>query len=244
MPQSGDRIDEKRLADLTARCSDPAAREQLVRLCRPLAERLARRFAGRGEAHEDLVQVATVGLIKAIDNFDAERGDSLLPYATAVIIGELKHHFRDRASTVRMPRSVRAYERLVYDAVERLTQRVGRSPTVAEIASEAALDVERVLEVYTAGYVARPRSIDAIADVSGEPPVVDRHQEDEQAFLDEWMTVSPAIALLPEQQKRILYLRFYREWSQSEVAADLGISQVHVSRLLSKALTRLRASVD
>ncbi len=237
------RIDEVRLAELTARTSDPQARDELVELCRPLAERLARRFLGRGEAYEDLVQVAMIGLIKAVDGYDGERADSLLPYATAVIGGELKHHFRDRASTVRVPRSVRQLSREVYDAVEHLTQHLGRSPTVAEIAAESGLTEEQVLESYAARQIAGPTSIDEIVEARDDAPLADMRDEDERAFLDEWFSVSPEIARLSAQQQRILYLRFYREWSQSRVAADLGISQVHVSRLLARALSTLRASV-
>lgn len=243
MSLSGERIDEDLLRDLTVRRAEAGAREQLIELCRPLAERLSRRFAGRGEANEDLSQVALVGLIKAIDNFDDERGESLLPYATAVIGGELKHHFRDKASTIRVPRTVRSRSAVVYDAVERLTQKLGRSPTVREISVEAGLTKEEVVEVHMAGDRGGTTSIDAMADHRGDS-IADVRDQDQQAFFEEWEAISPAISLLSDEHRRVLYLRFYHEWSQSRVAAELGVSQVQVSRILSQALGQIRASVN
>ncbi len=231
-------IDEQQVAELMSRRADADARAALVEVCQPLAHRLARRFRGRGEASEDLVQIAMVGLVKAIDNFDPERGRSLLPYATAIIAGELKHHFRDRAAAVRTPRRVRARQAEVLQAIERLSQRLGRSPTVAEIATEAAISEEAVLEAYTASRFSSPASIEELATCGA--PVAAPVDDDEFLFVEDWMTVAPALAELPERERQILYLRFYRELNQKQVAAAMGLSQAHVSRLISQALRRLR----
>ncbi len=232
------RIDEQRVFELLARRSEADAREELVRACRPLAVRLARRFRGRGEPAEDLVQIAMEGLVKAIDNFDRERGRSLLPYATAIIAGELKHHFRDRAATVRTPRRVRARQAEALQAIDRLSQQLGRSPTVAEVAREAGLSEEAVLEAYSASRFASPASIEELSAVGG--PVAVPDDQDDYRFVEDWMSVAPALASLPEREREIIYLRFYRELNQKQVAAALGLSQAHVSRLISQALRRLR----
>ncbi len=231
-------IDEQQVAELLQRRADADARDALVQVCQPLAHRLARRFRGRGEASEDLVQIAMVGLVKAIDNFDPARGRSLLPYATAIIAGELKHHFRDRAAAVRTPRRVRARQAEVLQAIERLSQRLGRSPTIAEIAGEAQLTEEAVLEAYTASRFSSPASIEELA--TGGAPVAAPVHDDGFLFVEDWMTVAPALAELPERERQIIYLRFYRELNQKQVAAAMGLSQAHVSRLISQALRRLR----
>ncbi len=233
------RVDEEQIETLARRLPDSSARRAIIELCHPLAHRLARRFQGRGESHDDLVQVAAVGLIKAVDNFDRGRGESLVGYAMAMMLGELRRHFRDRSRIVRMPREVQQRAAEVNRAVDHLSQRLGRSPTIAEIAAETDLPVERVLEAHGSARLAMPASIEEL-DIEGTE--LSRAERDESAFVADWVSVAPVLADLPPLQRRILYLRFHRGLSQSRVAVEVGVSQVHVSRLLNKALVSLRRS--
>ena len=237
MNAAATRIDEERVAELAALLPDVEARASLLEVCQPLADRLARRFGGRGESHEDLVQVASIGLLKAVSGFDRSRGDAFMAYALASIVGELRHHVRDRSRTVRVPRGVRANSLEVDYAIDRLCQRLGRSPKISEIAAETGLSAQQVLDAHTSARIAVPASIDELGDEGGmELPA----PSDQFAVLTEWMAVAPALEKLPAVQKRILFFRFYRGMSQTEVASELGMSQVHVSRLLNSCLGVLR----
>jgi RNA polymerase sigma-B factor len=227
---------------LFERRPDPEARDELVALYRPLARYLARRFEGRGEALDDLIQVAALGLLKAVDRFDVDRGVQFTTYAAATIIGELKRHFRDRGWAIRVPRRIQETGLRVSRATSELNQELGRSPTVREIAAKTGDTGEEVLEAMEASSAYNTYSLDAPFD--GEhATAADRLSDDqEDAFehLEGWATVAPAIRALPDRERYILYLRFFEEKTQSQIADELGISQMHVSRLLTRTLRQLR----
>ncbi|WP_238993534.1 RNA polymerase sigma factor SigF [Nocardioides caldifontis] len=221
-------------------------RSELVELHLPLAEYLARRFGNRGEPHEDLVQVATIGLIKAIDRFDLERGVAFSTYATPTIVGEIKRHFRDRGWTIRVPRRLQEIQAVINQAVSDLGQELGRSPTVAELAQRAGMSEEEILEGLESANAYSPLSLDA-PDPSGEVGAVIEQLGDYDDALDAVVdreTVKPLLDKLDARAKRILLLRFFRNMTQSQIAEELGISQMHVSRLLSRTLSDLRKALE
>jgi RNA polymerase sigma-B factor len=221
-------------------------RGQLVELHLPLAEYLARRFGNRGEPHEDLVQVATIGLIKAIDRFDLERGVAFSTYATPTIVGEIKRHFRDRGWTIRVPRRLQEIQAVINAAVSDLGQELGRSPTVAELAHRVGMSEEEILEGLESANAYSPLSLDA-PDPSGEVGAVIEQLGDYDDALDAVVdreTVKPLLDKLDARAKRILLLRFFRNMTQSQIAEELGISQMHVSRLLSRTLADLRRNLE
>jgi RNA polymerase sigma-B factor len=236
--------DPERSDELFARLPDPAARDELAALYQPLAEYLARRFYGRGEPLEDLIQVANVGLIKAIDRFDTERGVKFSTYATATVVGELKRHFRDKGWALRVPRRLQEAGMSVGRTVTDLSQELGRAPTVKEIAGRTGLSEEEVLEAMETAQAYTASSLDAPTDDEGGTEG-DRLGEEEESFelLEGWTSVAPAIRELPRRERTILYLRFFRGLTQTQIAEELGISQMHVSRLLSRTLEELRRSV-
>lgn len=244
-PESAAGEAESRGNELFARLPDEEAREELVRLYQPLAEYLARRFFGRGEPIEDLTQVATIGLLKAIDRFDLERGVKFSTYATATIVGELKRHFRDKGWALRVPRRLQESGLKVGRAVTDLYQDLGRAPTVREIATRTGLSDEEVLEAQETAQAYTTASLDAPTDDEGST-TGDRLGTEEESFefLEGWATVAPAIRGLPPRERHILYLRFFRGLTQTQIAQDLGISQMHVSRLLARALASLRQEVS
>lgn len=224
---------------------DLEARERLVHRFLPLAEHLAWRFAGRGESKEDLQQVASLGLVHAIDRFDPDRGVQFATFATVTIVGELKRHFRDRAWSVRVPRTLQEAAMAVNRATAELWQSLGRSPTVDEVAERAQLDPEIVLEALDAVQSYSTASLEAPVGEDGTTAGeligdLDPQLETSQ----EWQVIAPALRDLPERERRILYLRFFEDMTQSEIAREVGISQMHVSRLLTQTLTRLRGMGD
>jgi RNA polymerase sigma-B factor len=222
---------------------DPSVRDELVMLYRPLAEYLARRFRDRGEPVEDLAQVATVALIKALDRFDLSRGVKFSTYATATIVGELKRHFRDKGWALRVPRRLQEAGLHVSRTATQLFQDLGRSPTVAEIAKETGLSDEEVIEAMDTVHAYSAVSLDAPAG-DGKTQMYDLPEEDETLeIMDSWASVAPAIKSLPARERRILYLRFFRGLTQTQIAQEMEMSQMHVSRLLSKTLRQLREVV-
>jgi RNA polymerase sigma-B factor len=242
--ESGTRAEEKRGMELFGRLPDEEAREELVALYQPLAEYLARRFFGRGEPIEDLTQVATIGLLKAIDRFDVERGVKFSTYATATIVGELKRHFRDKGWALRVPRRLQESGLKVGRAVTDLYQDLGRAPTVREIAGRTGLSEEEVLEAQETAQAYTTASLDAPTDDEGSTTGDKLGTEEETfEFLEGWASVAPAIRELPPRERHILYLRFFRGFTQTRIAEELGISQMHVSRLLSRTLSVLRDQV-
>lgn len=225
------------------RAGDTAARDELVERLLPLARRLASRYRNSAESRDDLEQVAYLGLLKAIERADPDRGE-LVRFAVPTIMGELKRHFRDHGWTMRVPRSLQERFLEVGDVVERMTASLGRSPTAREIADEMGLPVEDVVEALDAATAYSPVALDAprrsedgddgsFADTLGE---VDEGYE----RVEYGATLAPALRQLPARQREILRLRFDEDLTQSEIAAQIGISQMHVSRLLRRALEQLR----
>lgn len=233
-------IDRERLTELVGRLPNPDARDELFEIGRPLTRALAGRFTGRGEPLDDLVQVASIAMLKAIDNYDAQKGDSLLAYATAVILGELRHHFRDAVRMVRIPRPILEARRRIDDCSERLTQSLGRTPVLSEIIAETGMDEEAVVEAVASIGSLRPISIDSLDDGPRDEAVT---VSGDHATLIDAESVSVHLAGLPPRERQILFLRFFRGYSQAEVAEEIGVSQVQVSRILSASLSRIKASM-
>jgi RNA polymerase sigma-B factor len=218
-------------------------RERVIKMHLPLAEYLARRFRNRGEPFDDLVQVANLGLIKSVDGYDADRGAAFTSYAIPMIVGELKRHFRDKGWDVRVPRRLQELRLEIGKVTGDLAQELGRSPTVADIAERLAVTEEDVIAGLDSGHAYRALSLQA--PVQGEEPVTElgdllgdldpdmEHVEDREAL-------RPLIAKLPPREQKIIALRFFGNLTQSQIAAQLGISQMHVSRLLSHSLVQLR----
>jgi RNA polymerase sigma-B factor len=226
---------------------DPAhrrARDELVTLHLPLVHFLARRFRDRGEPLDDLVQVGTIGLIKAVDRFDPERGVEFSTYATPTIVGEIKRHFRDKGWAIRVPRRLQELRISLGQATAELSQRSGRAPTVAELAAHLDISEDEVIEGLEGAQAYSTSSLDAHAssDDDSSPSLVDRlGGEDLDLEAVEYReSLKPLLAALPSRERRILALRFFHGMTQSEIAAEVGISQMHVSRLLAKSLSTLR----
>jgi RNA polymerase sigma-B factor len=229
-----------------AQTREEAVRAELIEAHLGLAEYLARRFANRGEPLDDLVQVASMGLVKAVDRFEPERGLEFSTYATHTVVGELKRHFRDKGWAVRVPRRMQELHLRLSTLVSSLNQDLGRSPTVAEIAQAAGVSEEEVLEALEAGQAYRFASLDAPApgEQTGTLAASIGEEDVSMADVEHRVALSPLMAKLPERQQRILHLRFFDGLTQSEIALRLGISQMHVSRLLARSLAQLRAAAD
>lgn len=229
-----------------AQARDPVLREQLVNAHLGLAEYLARRFANRGEALDDLVQVASLGLIKAVDRFDPERGVEFSTYATHTIVGELKRHFRDKGWAIRAPRRMQELYLRLGKVVATLGQELGRSPTIAELAAEVKVSEEEVLEALEAGQAYRSTSLDAPSGNEEGETLASRIGEEDPSLEDaeSRATLSPLLAQLAPRERLILHLRFFEGLTQSEIATRLGISQMHVSRLLARSVAQLRAAAE
>lgn len=210
----------------------------------PLAEYLARKFAGRGEQVEDLIQVASIGLLNAIDRFDTGRDVQFPTYAAVTIVGELKRHFRDKGWSIRVPRRLQEVGLRVNRVLAELWQELGRSPTVKEIGEKLDLPEDQILEAMEAMQAYSTTSLDAPIGEEGLTRGEMLPQEDDSLeLLEAWASVGPMIRELPQRERRILYLRFFRGLTQTEIAERLGISQMHVSRLLSQTLVQLRRGV-
>ena len=221
-------------------------RGELVELHLPLVEYLARRFRNRGEWRDDLTQVATIGLIKSIDRFDLERGVEFSTYATPTIVGEIKRHFRDKGWAVRVPRRLQELKLALTKAIGDPAQREGRAPTVAEIAAHLQMSEEEVLEGLESANAYSTVSLDAPDSGDDDAPAV----AESLGMLDDALegveyreSLKPLLEQLPPREKRILLLRFFGNMTQSQIASELGISQMHVSRLLARTLTQLRAGL-
>jgi RNA polymerase sigma-B factor len=218
-------------------------RGSLVELHLPLVEYLARRFRNRGEWLDDLTQVATIGLIKSIDRFDLERGVEFSTYATPTIVGEIKRHFRDKGWAVRVPRRLQELKLSLTKAIGELAQREGRAPTVSELAAHLQMSEEDVLEGLESANAYSTVSLDAPDSGDEDAPAV----ADSLGIVDEALegveyreSLKPLLERLPPREKKILLLRFFGNLTQSQIASELGISQMHVSRLLARTLTQLR----
>jgi RNA polymerase sigma-B factor len=217
-------------------------RERAIEAWLPMAKRLARRYAGRGEALDDLVQIATVGLIKAIDRYDPQRGDGFVGYAIPTILGEVRRHFRDRGWVIRVPRRLQEMRMAINDANSTLTHTLGRAPTVADIATHLKVSEEEVLEGLEGARAYRTASLSAPAGAEGTFELGDTLGAVEHGYelTELHLALGPAMACLTERQRRIVTMRFYGNQTQSQIAEQIGVSQMHVSRLLTAALATLR----
>jgi len=219
---------------------DPALRDVLVEANLGLARILARRFSNRGEPFDDLLQVASLALIKAVERFDPDRGVEFSTFATRTVLGELKHHFRDRAWAIRAPRRLQELYLELGHAISLLSQELSRSPTVAEVAEHLDVPEESVLQAMEARQGYRSSSID-VPDEEQEP-LSARLGSDDTSFVgvEDRTVLIQALAALPEREQLIVQLRFFEGLTQSEIAARVGLSQMHVSRLLTASLEKLR----
>ena len=227
---------------------DVEARERLIEQYLPLVRSLARRYSYRGEQLEDLVQVGCIGLIKAIDRFDVNRGVELTTYATPNIIGEIKRHFRDKGWSVRVPRGLQELNVRLSRLVEELTVQLERSPTVAELAKAAGVDEEDVLEALETGQAYATLSLSAPSGGGEDGDDLDPLEslgeiEKEYEVSEDRAVLAPGLRVLDERERRILHLRFFEGLTQSQIAQQVGISQMHVSRLIRRALEKIRDEI-
>ena len=226
---------------------DRSAREELVERHLPLVRALARRYAGRGESLEDIEQVGAIGLIKAIDRYELARDVALTTYATPNVVGEIKRHFRDKGWAIRIPRGLQELNAKMSKTIERLTARLGRSPSIAEIAVELETTPEEVLEALEAGSAYAPVSLSA--GPSGEDGELDPMETigtEDSNFerTEERASLEPALEMLPNREREILRMRFEDGLTQTQIAERIGVSQMHVSRLIRKSLARMRAELS
>jgi RNA polymerase sigma-B factor len=236
-----DKAEVKELFSQLQEGTDPSVRDRLIEIHLGLVEYLARRFAGRGELLDDLIQVGTIGLLKAVDRFDPGREVEFSTYATPTIVGELKRHFRDKGWAVRVPRRLQELNLQLSKVVAQLSQDLGRSPTVAEIATSAGATEEEILEAMDSAHAYSLVSLDAGAGEDG-PSFHDQLGIEDEGLeaLENRASLTPLLEQLPPRERHMLYLRFFKGLTQSQIADQLGISQMHVSRLLAKTLVKLR----
>ncbi len=223
-------------------------REELVRLHLPLVDHCARRFMNRGEPLDDLVQVGTIGLIKSVDRFDSERGVEFSTYATPTILGEIKRYFRDKGWAIRVPRRLQELRMSISSVTGDMSQELGRSPTPREIAEKLGVTVEEVMEGLESANAYSTLSLDA-GDSNEEGSgnsMLDTLGVDDDGLehVEIRESIKPLIEQLPPREKRILLLRFFRGMTQSQIAEEIGVSQMHVSRLLNRTLAQLRSSLS
>src|SRR5688500_171241 len=240
-------VDEKQLLQRYARDRDPVVREELVNRFLPLARSLANRYTGGPEPTEDLHQVASLGLVKAIEGYDPSLGYTFASYAAPTIRRELKRHFRDRGRQVHLPRGLQERIAEIDRAVDALPTKLGRAPSAADVAAHTGLDVEEVLEAMEAASARRPYSLDAtVGPDEDAATLVDTLGNDDPSYetVEYGEAISRTLDLLPERERMILHLRFVEDLTQSEIAKKVGISQMHVSRLLRRALDAVRAQVQ
>jgi RNA polymerase sigma-B factor len=225
-----------------------AARDELIERYMSLVRSLARRYSYRGEQLEDLVQIGAIGLIKAIDRFDLDRGVELTTYATPNIIGEIKRHFRDKGWSVRVPRGLQELNVQLSRLIEQLTVQLERSPTVPELAKAADVDEETVLEALESSraYTSLSLSSGASTDEDEELDPLESigTEEPQYEISEDWAVLEPGLKSLDERERTILHLRFFEGLTQSQIAQQIGISQMHVSRLIRRALQKVRDGVE
>jgi RNA polymerase sigma-B factor len=238
-----DRARARDLFEQLKTTSDPRVRDELVEMHLPLVEYLARRFRNRGEPLDDLIQVATIGLIKSVDRFDTERGVEFSTYATPTIVGEIKRHFRDKGWAIRVPRRLQELKLALTKATAELAQKQGRAPTVAELAAFLKLSEEEILEGLESANAYSAISLDSPDGGDDDAPAVADtlgHVDEALEGVEYRESLKPLLEKLPPREKRILLLRFFGNMTQSQIATELGISQMHVSRLLARTLAQLR----
>ena len=227
---------------------DLSAREQLIERYMSLVRSLARRYSYRGEQLDDLVQIGAIGLIKAIDRFDLDRGVELTTYATPNIIGEIKRHFRDKGWSVRVPRGLQELNVQLSKLIEDLTVELGRSPTIPELAKASGSEEELVVEALESGraYSAVSLSTGGGQDEEGELDPLESLGEIEHEYevSEDRAVLAPGFKVLDERERTILHLRFFEGLTQSQIAQQVGISQMHVSRLIRRALEKIRDEIN
>ena len=230
------------------RAGDPGARDELIERFLPLARQLARRYQRSNEPFDDLLQVASVGLVKAVDRFDPARGVAFSSYAVPTILGELKRYFRDSGWAVHVPRGVQERVLKVDQVVSKLSGKLGRSPSVAEIAEAMEASVEEVLEAMDAAQAYDAISLEASRGGDGEDG--DTHgdtlgaEEERYELVEYGATIDRTLKALPERDRRVLHLRFVEDLTQSEIAERIGVSQMQVSRIIRRALSRLQTVAE
>lgn len=228
-----------------ARTQDPSLRDAIIEEFLPFARGLAHRYARRGEAMEDLEQVAAMALVKALDRFDPERGVKFTTFAAPTIIGELKRHFRDKGWAVQVPRRLQELYLELGKTASRLSQELGRSPTIQELAATVSAGEEEVLEAMELGQTAyQGASLDRPTGGDDDTATVADRLVAEDDTLEEASVRASLRALLdrlPERERHILYLRFFEDRTQSDIADEVGLSQMHVSRLIRQSLSELRS---
>ena len=241
-------LSERRLLAAHSRDPSPATREELIRRFLPFARGFALRYRGASESPDDLIQVASLGLVNAIDRYDPKRGTPFTAYAAPTILGELKRHFRDRVWTIRVPRGLHDRIADVDSVTTDLTHELQKSPSVKQIADRLGIDQLAILEVMEAGHRRRPLSLDRPSgpDDSDESSPSERIGEADPRFdlVEDRAALEEAIPHLDERERLVLRLRFVEDMTQSEIAKQIGHSQMHVSRILRKTLERIRDHVE
>jgi len=234
--------------DIATARTDVLARDRVVRAYLPLVRKLCARFGHSAIPQEDLVQIAVIGLLKAIGKFQLDRGSSFLAFAVPVMIGEIKNYFRDHGWSVKIPRKLQRQKRDVERAVEGLTQKMGRSPTVQEIAQATGFLEEEIYDTFEVGTYGRLLSLDAVYEGDGAngPSTLGDRVGAADAELDglvDRMDLADKVSCLEPRERAIIHLKFYADMSQAEIASKLGISQMHVSRLQRRALEKLKLNL-
>lgn len=234
----------RELANFTADSMEfQRQRDKIVERCLPLADHIARRFEGRGEPRDDLMQVARVGLVNAVARFDVETGSDFVSFAVPTIMGEVRRHFRDHSWSVKVPRRLKEAHLRLGSATAELSQRLGRAPTATELAAELGMDREEVIEALVAGSSYNTLSIEGGGSDDDEARAIADTLGDVDARLDRIENreaLRPLLEALPERERTVLVLRFFESMTQTQIAERIGISQMHVSRLLARSLARLR----
>ena len=240
-------VEDRKLLRRYHEQGDLAAREQLIEQYMSLVRSLARRYSYRGEQLDDLVQIGAIGLIKAIDRFNIDRGVELTTYATPNIIGEIKRHFRDKGWSVRVPRGLQELNVQLSKLVEEKTVELGRSPTIPELAKAAGQEEELVVEALESGraYSSVSLSTGGGSDEDGELDPLESlgSNEPQYEISEDRAVLAPGFRVLDERERMILHLRFFKGLTQSQIAQQVGISQMHVSRLIRRALEKIRDEI-
>ena len=243
---SPSQLEENELLRAYHERGDQSARDRLVEANLPLARAIARRYAGRGEQLDDLVQVASIGLIKAIDRFDLERGVYFRTYAVPTIVGEIKRHFRDRAWAVHVPRRLKELNQMLSSLIQDLSAQLERSPTIAELAEAAGVEEEEVVEALESSRAYTAESLMAPAEEGSDLDRLQTLGVVEEAFerTEDRHLLATGLEALEPRERRIIQLRFQDGLTQTQIANELGISQMHVSRLIRRALETMREELE
>jgi RNA polymerase sigma-B factor len=228
------------------RDGDAEARERALVELMPLVRALASRYAGRGEPLEDLVQVGSIGLIKAVDRFDVDRGAEFTSYAVPTIVGEIRRHFRDKAWAMHVPRRLKELSLRLSRILDELTTQLGRSPTIAELAAAAGVEEEEAIDALNSMNAYSTRSLHAPFEAGSDESLTDKLGVDDTGFaeVEDGTLVAAGLDALDERERRIVEMRFFEEMTQSQIASEIGISQMHVSRLLRRSLAVMRGRIE